>query len=484
MESRLCRFIVSVAFIVFSPCIQAENHPAEVPVPSEEDIRTRLKEMPCIVDAHYSTLVKDRIEDYVIQHRDIGAMILGRSAVYFPVFEQILKENGLPTDLKYLAVIESTLNPKATSRVGAGGLWQFMPHTAGTYGVRIDKVMDERADMYKSTEAAAKHLKKLYTLYNDWELVLAAYNSGTGKVAEAMRVAGSKRWDRIANYLPAETRKFIPRYIAAAYLFHYYPDHNLVPQYPDLDLQLTTGIRVNQYLTLPQVATVTGLPLATVKTLNPSYLQDYIPASTDGYWLVLPSRATGKMDAFLQSPDTKNLPKTIPLTEDDPEASPYIETVYKVMADDNLEKIAEWIHCAPYHIRLWNRLSGHTLHKDQELVIFVSGAGRKQQIAARAVEAVLTLPTMGVRSKAISPQTPESEPLTLLPASLQKVDYTYHLIRPGESLWDLAQQYEGLTVRGILSLNGLDSKSRINAGSLVRIKRIVEEEQPTLVAQQ
>jgi membrane-bound lytic murein transglycosylase D len=475
MESRLCRFLLSFLILVLCHTVQANTIAEIPPMPSDEDIKTRLIGMPCLVDVHYSSDVKNGIEDYVIQHRAIGEMILGRSAIYFPVFEKLLKENGLPTDLKYLAVIESTLIPTATSRVGAGGLWQFMPKTALNYGLRVDKVMDERAEMYKSTEAAVKHLKKLYDLYNDWELVLAAYNSGTGKVAEAMRLSGSKSWSRIANYLPLETRKFIPRYIAVTYVFNYYTEHNLKPQLPDLDLQLTTTTKVFDHLTLARIADATDLPFNTVKSLNAAYKEEYIPASNDGYNLVLPRRVMDKFQQFISSPDAKITPKTIVFSEDYDSSDKYLKTVYTVMADDNLEKIAEWMNCSTHQIKLWNNLSGNKLSKDKELVLYLPDNGQRQEIEARTVAALLALPAIKVNALVTSDQSSQEKFLPFNYTSPQKVEYEYHLIRPGESLWDIAQLYEGMTIKDLMVINSIDGKVNIAAGNLIRIKRLVED---------
>lgn len=475
MKSRLCRLFLNLLILVLCHTVQANSIAAIPPMPSDEDIKIRLIGMPCLVDVHYSTYVREGIEDYVIQHRGIGEMILGRSAIYFPVFEKLLKENGMPADLKYLAVIESTLQPKATSRVGAGGLWQFMPTTASNYGLRVDKVMDERAEMYKSTEAAVKHLQKLYALYNDWELVLAAYNSGTGKVAEAMRLAGSKNWDRIANYLPLETRKFIPRYIAVTYLFNYYTEHNLKPQMPDLDLQLTTSTKIYDYLSLPQVADVTDLPFNTVKALNPAYTQEYIPASNDGYNLVLPRRVMDKFQEFISSADAKKTPKTIVFSEDYDSSDKYIKTVYTVMADDNLEKIADWMNCGVHQIKLWNNLFGNKISKDKELILYLPDNGQRQEVIARAVEALLTLPAIQVNTLLTSVQLPQEKFMPFNYTSPQKVDYEYHLIRPGESLWDIAQLYPGMSIKDLMAINSIDGKVNIAAGNLIKVKRLVAE---------
>ena len=190
----------------------------------------RLSRINSIISLPYNNIIRNHIHVYTIRQRDKFSAVLGLKDYYFPMIEDIFDSYGLPTELKYMAVIESALNPNAVSRMGATGLWQFMYSTGRMYGLTINSVVDDRRDPVKSTHAAARYIKDLYKIYNDWILVIAAYNCGPGNVNKAIRRSGNKKdyWD-IYYRLPRETRGYIPMYIAAAYAVNYYKEHNIKP---------------------------------------------------------------------------------------------------------------------------------------------------------------------------------------------------------------------------------------------------------------
>jgi membrane-bound lytic murein transglycosylase D len=220
-------------------------------------------------------------------YRDTERM-LGRSAMYFPIFEHYLEMHGLPEELKYLPMIESSLIPYATSVSGASGLWQFMPTTGQHLGLSIDSYLDERRDPYRSTEAAVKYLKKLHQRFGKWDLALAAYNCGPTRLSRVIRDTGSEDFWKIKRYLPRETQRYVCRYLAACYIGTYHHLHGLNPKTPE-ELQYNgMAAKVYEPVSLNEVSKMTGVELAVLRQLNPSFKQNYIPEKKDGIYLVLP----------------------------------------------------------------------------------------------------------------------------------------------------------------------------------------------------
>jgi membrane-bound lytic murein transglycosylase D len=265
---------------------------AESPkVSMDKTIENRIFSLGSSVDVKYNAEVKKRITQYTVNQRSMSEVLLGRSSIYFPVFETVFKDKGLPLDLKYLSVVESGLRPIATSRSGAAGLWQFMRPTGRMMGLTINRTIDERRDIQKSTEAAADYLLYLYEKFDDWTLAIAAYNCGPGNLRKAIRKSGGKRnfWE-IKKYLPKETREYVPKFIAISYVMNYYFEHGLVPEVPHEDLMNTSSAQVFENINLKELSRELGIDLEILKTLNPSYIRNYIPKSEGGiYKLVLPT---------------------------------------------------------------------------------------------------------------------------------------------------------------------------------------------------
>ena len=265
-----------------------KESPKTVPTYSKEEILSRLDDQNCPVDVRWNADIKKSIKDYTVKGRRSAEVILGRSAIYFPIFNANLKKHGLPQDLKYMSVIESLLDPKAVSPVGAAGLWQFMPATARRYGLKIDNYVDERYDPHKSTEAAMLYLKALHNRFDDWTLAIAAYNCGEGCVEKAIRKGETRDFWELRKHLPKETRKYISRFIAAAYVMDNYIFHDLQPAYPDYDLQLTKAVKVYGRKSFEEISKETGYSLEIIQKLNPSYKLGIIPPTAEGSYLVLP----------------------------------------------------------------------------------------------------------------------------------------------------------------------------------------------------
>jgi len=240
----------------------------------------RLSTLPFEFKMTYNPIVKSYIELYTVKIKDKLEIIIGLSDFYFPIFDEVLKAYQLPNELKYIPIIESALNPRAVSRAHAVGLWQFMRTTGKENGLAIGNSIDERRGLIESTRAAAKLLKKLYGMYHDWPLVLAAYNCGSGNVNKAIRRSGGKRdfWE-IYKHLPRETRGYVPGYIGAAYAFNYYKEHNINPVPTVLPLQMDT-ILIHKNLHFMQIAEVLGVDIDVLRKLNAQYLKDIVPATT------------------------------------------------------------------------------------------------------------------------------------------------------------------------------------------------------------
>lgn len=260
---------------------------------TDADIENRVISLNTSVDVRYTKEVSKRIRQFTVTQRQASNVMLGRVNIYFPLFERVLRERGLPEDLKYLAVIESGLNPQATSRSGAAGLWQFMKPTARMQGLKVNKYLDERRDPEQSTHAAADYLEYLYDSFNDWTLALAAYNCGPGNVRKAIRRSGGKTsyWD-IQRYLPRETRHYIPKFIAMTYMMNYYYMHDLYPELPSNDLIHTQTAKVYDAITLKKLSKELNIDYNTLRLLNAKYIRGYIPKNTSGrYTITLPYEA-------------------------------------------------------------------------------------------------------------------------------------------------------------------------------------------------
>lgn len=273
---------------------------AEIPQNISDSVyRLRLSKMPCVMEMPFNSTVRSFIELYTVRKRRLVEYMLGMGEYYFPIFEQVLGANKLPLELRYLPVIESALNATAVSRMGAAGLWQFMPATGRMYGLEINALIDERLDPVKSTHAAVRFMRDLYSMYGDWHLVIAAYNCGPGNVNKAIRRSGGKRdyWE-IYPYLPAETRGYVPIFIAATYAMHYADKHNLCKANVQMPT-ISDTIVVRRGMHLAQISKALDLPLEHIKLLNPQFRKDYIPGDVKPYVLNLPlNYANGFYDKF------------------------------------------------------------------------------------------------------------------------------------------------------------------------------------------
>ncbi len=275
----------TLLFLFFSCLLSAKGIDPQM----DSEIKNRVESLNSSLSVRYNEEVKDKIWSLINSQKRVSEAMIGRSSIYFPLIEGALRERELPEDLKFLAVIESGLNPSALSKAKASGLWQFMKPTAKYIGLKITKAVDERRDPIKSTYAAMDYLKELHTSFGDWTLALAAYNCGPGNVRKAIRKAGGvKDYWVISKYLPSETRNYIPKVIAMHYIMNYYYLHDINPILIDDERKFTASVKVFDKTELKTLAEEYNLDIELIKELNPSFLKNFIPESDGKHYLTLP----------------------------------------------------------------------------------------------------------------------------------------------------------------------------------------------------
>lgn len=338
----------------------------------------RLSRMPVIMEMPYNDIVRKFIDTYTIRLRNQVSFMLSACNFYTPIFEEALDAYNLPLELKYLPIIESALNPSAVSRAGATGLWQFMLTTGKLYGLESNSLVDERRDPIKATWAAAHYLKDMYDIYKDWNLVIAAYNCGPGNVNKAIRRAGGKTdyW-AIYNYLPRETRGYVPAFIAANYVMTYYCKHNICPMETNIP-QATDTVLVNRNLHFEQIADICHIPLEEIKSLNPQYKRNIVPGNSKPYTLRLPTEA---ISSFIDNQDTIYNHRSTELfknrrtvasvgTRSKATAGDGELTYYKIKQGDTLGTIARKFGVSVRQLRSWNGLRNNNIRAGRRLKIY------------------------------------------------------------------------------------------------------------------
>jgi membrane-bound lytic murein transglycosylase D len=432
---------------------------------TDEEYKQRVEALSGEIPMRFNVLVESHVKAHVTRRRASTEEVISRSMVYFPIFEETFRRHNMPTDLKYLAIVESSLNPRAVSPVGATGLWQFMKPTGKQYGLNINEMIDERRDPHAATDAAARYLSDLYNRYGDWNMAIAAYNCGPGRVNEAVKQSGkSDYWDAAA-FMPKETRNYVPAFIGVAYAMNYYHLHNIYPEHPEYDLQIIDKIRVFDKVTFSKISQATGITEEAIRFMNPSFNQDYIPSSKEGSILSLPLTVMAEFRAAV--PNTAQVefgtPTLITYEEQITAAPVFVAkpsstavaaakhsgNVYRVKKGDNLGKIAEENNCSVSDLRAWNNLKGSILHVGQQLVI-----KEKSNTVDEAYTKGLDdeKPSVTTSKPAISPVT-ESK----------KQNVRLHKVQRGESLWSIASK-NNVKVQDILTANKLKANQKIEPG--------------------
>ena len=437
---------------------------------------TRLSRINSIIQLPYNSIIRNHIHVYTVRQREKFCAVLGLMDYYFPMFEDIFDSYGLPAELKYMAIIESALNPNAVnSRTHATGLWQFMYSTGRMYGLTINSVVDERRDPVKSTAAAAKYMRDLYKIYNDWLLVIAAYNCGPGNVNKAIKRSGNKKdyWE-IYYRLPRETRGYIPMYIAAVYGVNYYREHNLNPLPLNIPVAIDT-IMVNSDMHLTQISEVMGIPMGELRALNPQYRTGLVPGSSKPFALTLPMTHLGD---FIDLTDTiRRYKPDVYLNKStqiaDPTRSSYLpadvkgktKLIYTVQEGDNLGYISEWYRVSLSDLRYWNNIYRNTIRIGQKLVVYVDPA--KSEYFSK-INSMSLSEKQAMTGKQIPANT---KTVTANNSFETEGEYIIHTVRYGDTIWDIVKMYDNVTTTQILTLNNISDPGKIQVGQKLKIKK-------------
>ena len=354
-------------FQLYSFPIEEESN-----MPQDSIYKRRLEDMVSPVHLPYNSVVRQYIDYYLENRWSPLSKVLGLSSYYFPIFEQELANAGLPIELRALAIVESNLSPTAGSRVGAVGLWQFMPETGKNLGLEVNSLVDERCDPILSTRAACRFLKHLYNTFGDWALALAAYNAGPGRISRTLaRVDGAKNYWDIYYDLNAETRGYVPKFIAASYVYAYHRQHNITPDALP-EFISTDTVAINRTMHLEQVSSTLGIPLQTLRQLNPQYKIDIIPAARKEYSLRLPSRYVSEFitnQEAIYAKDSVYLKEYLNPANLDKKRAEGVGYTYVVRSGDNLGLIAKRNRCTVKDIMRWNKLKNTTIRPGQKLRI-------------------------------------------------------------------------------------------------------------------
>jgi membrane-bound lytic murein transglycosylase D len=376
-------------FLLNSSSYQAQQSPlnfskikSERVIIDKDSIRLRVEDInsktPFQID--YTPLLEETIINYLENRQATYLELYSKSDYFFPIFENALQKYNVPLELKYIPVIESALNPRAKSRVGATGLWQFMFNTAKDLDLKVNSYVDERMDPIKSSEAAAKYLSELYARFNDWNLAIAAYNYGPGNIRRAIKASGYSNFWNLRGYLPKETANYVPSFIATLYLFEFAHKHEIKMKSKEMKLALTDSIPIKKMVSFSHIADKIGVPLDTLNFLNPSYIHSIIPnVKNKQYYLTLPQAYT---DAFIEKePEIYNMADLDYNSREKPLPQLYelnSRTVYRVVNGDFLGKIARNYGVRVSDIKKWNKLKDDKLRIGKRLIIFPKKFPKKQ----------------------------------------------------------------------------------------------------------
>ena len=445
----------------------------------------------------YNKHVKSFIDVYAVRKREHTCKILGLADIYFPMFEEALDKYDMPLEIKYLAVVESALNPRAGSHAGAKGLWQFMYGTGKVYKLNVTSLVDDRFDPIKATEAACQHLQDLYDSFGDWFLALAAYNSGAGNVNKAIRRAGGlKNYWAIWPFLPKETRGYVPAFIAVNYVMNYSQEHNLYPTDPGIMADGVDSVTVHQPLHFDQLHEMLNIPMEDIKFFNPQYKASIIPASAKKPMsLRLPEQY---INSFIDNENelyafkTKKGIDREKLEEEMKKVSD--RSVHIVKSGETLGSIAKKYRISVNQIKTWNNLKSTTIYPGQKLIVYSSGAPMAQagnsKPVERSTEQTIHVVKSGENLSLIakkykctvtdlknwnnlkSTNLSVGQKLKVYPpaeGSSSSDAKVTHTVKSGDNLWDISRKY-GVSVERIRKLNGLSSNAVLKIGQKLTIR--------------
>ena len=424
---------------------------------TEAILKERLKVIDAKTPFHiaYNPALEKVIKSYLKHRKRYYPSLMAKAAYYFPMFEKYLDQYDIPLEMKYLAIVESALNPRAKSKVGATGLWQFMYPTGKQYKLRISSYVDDRQDPIKSTIAACEYLSDLYRIFGDWDLALAAYNSGPGNVSKAIkRSGGYKNYWNIRPFLPRETAGYVPAFYATMYLFEYSEEHNLVGNAPKIQHFATDTIQVKRTVSFDQIAEKIGVEAELLAFLNPSYKLDIVPfIQGRDYKLVLP-RAS--VVGFLQNEEAlyaladeddakreKPLPKYFEMDQ---------RIRYRVKSGDYLGKIANRYGVRVSDIKKWNRLRNNRLKIGQRLTIYP----KRLRITKQEIDKTKKETKVDKKKSAKKTAQPKGE-------------YTIYVVKKGDSLWTIAKKFPKVSTDDIKKWNNIWSVKSIKPGTKLKI---------------
>lgn len=433
---------------------------------SDEEMIRRLSAMNSFISLPFNENVKNYIILYSERIPTKMSRVIGLSSYYFPIFEEVLSRYHLPMELKYMAVIESMLNPVATSRAGARGIWQFIFQTARDYGLEINSYVDERLDVEKAIDAAARYLRDAYKIFGDWALAISSYNCGAGNVSKAIRRAGGKRdfWS-IYPYLPRETRGYVPAFVGAMYAMTYYHEYGIVPQEVGMPVQTDT-FEIRKNLRFNQIYNVVGVPMEDLQKLNPQYINNIIPGKDHPYILKLPYTWT---NSFLAAnPDSLyayNIDSLIinksssskSVTKSSSSSVSSSRTTYKVKKGDYLGRIASRHGVTTEQLKNWNHLRSTRLTPGQILYLYGSSSSSSSSSSGSGSGSAVSS-----SSKSSSVSKSSGGP------SSSSGRRSMYKVKSGDSLYGIAKLFPGISVDQIKSANGLKD-NKIKPGQVLKI---------------
>jgi membrane-bound lytic murein transglycosylase D len=426
-----------------------------VPIYDDYTYQSRLAKLDASspFDLVYNEHVKGFINLYTVRKRESVSRMMGVAQLYYPMFEEVLDKYNIPLELKHLAVIESALIPYARSRAGATGLWQFMYPTGKMYGLNVTSYIDQRCDPFKATAAAAEYLKTLYSMFNDWQMVLAAYNAGPGTISKAIRRSGGKKtyWE-IRPYLPAETQGYVPAFIAANYVMTHGAEHNIYPAVPRKTYFEVDTVVVKEQMTFDQISQALDISMDEILYFNPQYRKNIIPAG--GNMMCLPKN---KIGIFLNNEQAIYAAVTAQQKEGSViETLAEIKKIHTVKGGEKLSSIARKYGVSVADLKTWNYVGKRGLRPGKKLIVYV----REQTQKPKELE-------MKAEQNIAANKTPEKALLAENKTTEPK-DFIVHKVKRGESLYYISTKYN-VSTDDIKSLNNL-ANNNLMIGQKIRIK--------------